>query len=63
MEIVRCKSCNRKLLEAEYICLSIKCPRCGRLNFLKAIEPLTRTPGASQLESYNGKSNNSLGGR
>ncbi|MDR1423490.1 MAG: Com family DNA-binding transcriptional regulator [Azoarcus sp.] len=29
---IRCGSCNRKLAEAEYIRLAIKCPRCGTLN-------------------------------
>ncbi|HHV48636.1 MAG TPA: Com family DNA-binding transcriptional regulator [Rhodocyclaceae bacterium] len=39
MKEVRCKNCNRKLAEAEYIRLDIKCPRCGAMNNLKACEP------------------------
>ena len=42
MEVIRCGACNKKLAEAEYIRLSIKCPRCGALNILKAVEPLIR---------------------
>ncbi|MDR2925981.1 MAG: Com family DNA-binding transcriptional regulator [Azoarcus sp.] len=36
METVRCGQCARKLAEADYRCLAIKCPRCGTLNMLKA---------------------------
>ncbi|WP_373691490.1 Com family DNA-binding transcriptional regulator [Azonexus sp.] len=39
METIRCTECNKKLAEAEYLSLSIKCPRCGHLNNLKAGEP------------------------
>lgn len=41
METIRCTHCNKKLAEAEYIRLSIKCPRCGHINNLKAGEPRT----------------------
>jgi len=40
MLVVRCNQCRKKLLEAEFIRISIKCPRCGYLNQLKAAEPL-----------------------
>ncbi len=63
MEIVRCGNCNKKLAEAEFIRLSIKCSRCGAFNELKAIEPLTRAPRAPNKEDFNGKTNHSLGGR
>ncbi|WP_370690878.1 Com family DNA-binding transcriptional regulator [Methylicorpusculum sp.] len=56
MEIVRCLNCNKKLAEAEFIRLSIKCSRCGAMNQLKATEPLNQ-------EACNGKTNNSLGRR
>lgn len=39
MEVIRCSSCNKKLAEADYRQLSIKCPRCGAINNLKAVEP------------------------
>ncbi|UCV13807.1 Com family DNA-binding transcriptional regulator [Quatrionicoccus australiensis] len=39
MKEVRCISCKRKLAEADYIRLEIKCPRCGKMNILKAVEP------------------------
>jgi phage FluMu protein Com len=54
MEIVRCGRCNRKLAEAVYTKLSIKCPRCGVLNHLRAIEPLISTPRASSVEVKDG---------
>jgi phage FluMu protein Com len=39
VETIRCGKCNKKLAEAEFSRLSIKCPRCGAMNHLKAIEP------------------------
>ncbi|MGV0998277.1 MAG: Com family DNA-binding transcriptional regulator [Fluviibacter sp.] len=39
METIRCTHCNKKLAEATYTQLSIKCPRCGTIN-QKALEPL-----------------------
>lgn len=48
METVRCGSCGKKLAEAEYIRLSIKCPRCGVINQLKVTEPLISMPRASK---------------
>ncbi|WP_442891470.1 Com family DNA-binding transcriptional regulator [Alcanivorax jadensis] len=35
----RCQQCNRKLAEAIFTWISIKCPRCGHLNTEKAQEP------------------------
>ncbi|MBD9362895.1 Com family DNA-binding transcriptional regulator [Methylomonas fluvii] len=63
MEIVRCGQCGRKLAEAEYSRLAIKCPRCGTMNELKACEPLTSAPRAPDQEVYDGKTNCPLGGR
>ncbi|PAT00713.1 MAG: hypothetical protein BSR46_00980 [Candidatus Dactylopiibacterium carminicum] len=34
MKEVRCANCNRKLAEADYSALNIKCPRCGVMNQL-----------------------------
>lgn len=48
MEVVRCCKCNKKLAEADYIRLAIKCPRCGAINVLKAVEPLYRAPSAQE---------------
>lgn len=42
VEEIRCCKCNKKLAEADYRQLAIKCPRCGVLNTLKAVEPLIR---------------------
>ena len=36
MTEIRCASCNRKLADAEYQRLTIKCPRCGCLNSFRA---------------------------
>ncbi|WP_074924296.1 Com family DNA-binding transcriptional regulator [Delftia lacustris] len=36
MQEVRCASCNRKLAMGVFQHLSIKCPRCGTLNSLRA---------------------------
>ncbi|MDK2124503.1 Com family DNA-binding transcriptional regulator [Parachitinimonas caeni] len=44
---IRCGACHRKLAEGAYSYLAIKCPRCGVINQLKAVEPPTRTPRAS----------------
>lgn len=48
VEEIRCSKCNKKLAEADYRLLVIKCPRCGEMNTLKAIEPLIRVPGAQK---------------
>ncbi|WP_244617524.1 Com family DNA-binding transcriptional regulator [Sulfurimicrobium lacus] len=53
--MVRCGSCNRKLAEAEYIRLSIKCPRCGAINQMKASEPLISAARPPDLEAHDGK--------
>ncbi|MDZ7920771.1 Com family DNA-binding transcriptional regulator [Rhodoferax sp.] len=36
METIRCGQCQRKLAEAQYTRLEIKCPKCGTLNVLRA---------------------------
>ncbi|WP_366143628.1 Com family DNA-binding transcriptional regulator [Zoogloea sp.] len=50
METIRCGKCNRKLGEGEYTRLNIKCPRCGTLNQLKAIEPPKCAPRAPDTQ-------------
>jgi phage FluMu protein Com len=42
VEVIRCHHCNKKLAEADYRRLAIKCPRCGAMNHLKAVEPPDR---------------------
>ena len=51
MEEIRCGKCNKKLAEVDYRRLAIKCPRCGEMNHLKAIEPPDPAPGV-QKESH-----------
>jgi phage FluMu protein Com len=36
MQEIRCGQCNKKLAEAIFSRLSIKCPRCGTFNQLSA---------------------------
>ncbi|WP_150614824.1 Com family DNA-binding transcriptional regulator [Pandoraea terrigena] len=49
MQEIRCGSCNRKLGEGEYVRLSIKCARCGTLNFLRAESPIPARHRASDM--------------
>ncbi|HCR11895.1 MAG TPA: Com family DNA-binding transcriptional regulator [Solidesulfovibrio sp.] len=39
MREIRCGSCNRLLAKGEAVELSIKCPRCGTMNLLRAASP------------------------
>ena len=48
MEVIRCDNCNKKLAEADYRRLAIKCPRCGAMNNLKATEPLSSANSAQK---------------
>ena len=45
---IRCRKCNKKLAEADYRQLAIKCPRCGVMNTMKATEPPIRAPDAQE---------------
>jgi phage FluMu protein Com len=47
MQEVRCAGCGRKLAEAEYSAINIKCPRCGAMNLLRAVSPTPERHGAS----------------
>ncbi|MFZ5566654.1 MAG: Com family DNA-binding transcriptional regulator [Pseudomonadota bacterium] len=53
MQEIRCGHCRRKLAEARFERLKIKCPRCGTMNDVRAIEPPTRAPGASNTPRGN----------
>ena len=48
MKEIRCRKCNKKLAEADYRQLAIKCPRCGVMNTMKATEPPIRAPDAQE---------------
>lgn len=55
VEEVRCGKCHRLLAKASYSRLQIKCPRCGAINDLRAVEPPTRAPlSAGAKEASNG---------
>jgi phage FluMu protein Com len=61
METVRCGQCNRKLAEADYRHLAIKCPRCGTLNMLKAASrPPERHGASSRKETYRAANSSDL---
>ncbi|WP_331456528.1 Com family DNA-binding transcriptional regulator [Burkholderia sp. MSHR3999] len=47
MQEIRCGGCNRKLGAGEYVRLTIKCPRCRAMNFLRAASPLPAGQRAS----------------
>ncbi|MCL2636563.1 MAG: Com family DNA-binding transcriptional regulator [Betaproteobacteria bacterium] len=47
MEEVRCTACRKKLAEAAFSELRIKCPRCGAHNVLRVRNPDPERPGAS----------------
>ncbi|WP_082754540.1 Com family DNA-binding transcriptional regulator [Burkholderia savannae] len=59
---IRCGQCRRKLATGRYIELSIKCPRCGAINHLKAesLEPV-RHRAPRHMELCNGRENTSSG--
>ena len=44
---IRCGACGRKLAEGQYLLLSIKCPRCGTVNHLRAARPAPERHRAS----------------
>ncbi|WP_309822278.1 Com family DNA-binding transcriptional regulator [Acidovorax delafieldii] len=46
MEEIRCGHCGRKLAEAVFEQISIKCPRCGTMNHLRALSPSRERLGA-----------------
>ncbi|WP_082139925.1 Com family DNA-binding transcriptional regulator [Desulfovibrio sp. TomC] len=39
MRDIRCGKCNRLLAKGEALSLSIKCPRCGAINHVRATNP------------------------
>lgn len=48
---IRCGKCNRLLARGEALALTIKCPRCGQFNFVRAMSPNAEGPRASQERS------------
>lgn len=53
MQEIRCGSCNRKLGVGEYTRLTIKCPRCGCMNVMKAERLQSASLGAPDTEGAN----------
>ncbi|WP_082752780.1 Com family DNA-binding transcriptional regulator [Janthinobacterium sp. B9-8] len=64
MQNIRCAQCHKKLAEGRYLELSIKCPRCGAFNYLKA-PSLQSDPISGSLAGafYVNIPNHSLDGR
>lgn len=60
MEVIRCGGCRRKLGEGIYLALSIKCPRCGDINQLRAASPTPARPGASIDGTHHDDAHHSL---
>lgn len=49
---IRCGHCHRKLASGHYIELSIKCPRCGTLNHLRATSPTPEHPSVPEPRTH-----------
>lgn len=48
---IRCGNCNRLLARGEALALTIKCPRCGCMNHVRATSPDVAGPRASPERS------------
>lgn len=48
---IRCGHCNRLLARGYALALTIKCPRCGQFNHVRAKSPDAEGPRASQERS------------
>jgi len=48
---IRCGNCNRLLARGEALALTIKCPRCGCMNHVRATSPNVEGPRASPERS------------
>ncbi|MDP1682729.1 MAG: Com family DNA-binding transcriptional regulator [Burkholderiales bacterium] len=56
MQEIRCAHCAKKLAEADYRQLNIKCPRCGALNVLRAASPEPDRHRAANMEDHDARS-------
>jgi phage FluMu protein Com len=54
MEEIRCGDCGKLLAKGEVVTLTIKCPRCGAINHLRATSPNQESPGAPRKERDHG---------
>ena len=52
MNEIRCGKCNKKLAEANYIEISIKCPRCGTFNRLSATSTVQERHVSVERQSH-----------
>ena len=55
MEEFRCGTCDKLLAKGEVVTLSIKCPRCGAINHLRATSPNLEGRRASLAEDSDGQ--------
>ncbi|MDR3300882.1 MAG: Com family DNA-binding transcriptional regulator [Candidatus Accumulibacter sp.] len=61
METIRCGQCGRKLAEADYVRISIKCPRCGTINqVMTPSHPPERQGASSKKVTLHAKRTNAL---
>lgn len=51
---IRCGACRRKLGEGTYQALTIKCPRCGAMNHLRAESPPPHAAERLNKEKHHG---------
>ena len=54
MEEIRCGVCGKLLAKGEVVTLTIKCPRCGAINHLRATSPNPEGRRASHAEDSDG---------
>jgi phage FluMu protein Com len=55
MQEIRCGNCRKKLGAGDYRRLSIKCPRCGTFNQLRAESPEPERQRASEIGGDHGR--------
>lgn len=46
----RCENCNKLLFKGKFIVIVIKCPRCGKLNTMRASEPPEKSGESNEIE-------------
>ncbi|UJX43029.1 Com family DNA-binding transcriptional regulator [Desulfovibrio sp. JY] len=60
MKEIRCGRCSRLLAKGEALDLSIKCPRCGAINHVRATSPSQESLRAPTREPSHGPSQDDL---
>ena len=47
---MRCGKCHKLLAIGQATAITIKCPRCGTMNHLRALSPSSEPPDGRKLE-------------